>query len=359
MSRRLQIAALAALLACGFGLLLRWETARFVITGEGSSCTVSESIDCDAVQTSEYARLFGMSVSLWAAAGSLTLATLLLLVLRFGKAMLMPAGLLAAVNGAVSLVYLGIAVFALGKNCLYCNAIQALSVVAAILVVPIAWGARGAGIQGRAFAAATCAGVIALFLAGLGESYATARTNLGLLMADRGDASMRVDVADALVIGDPETATENSFLLYFDFGCPKCRQCYREAVVMQKRDPDRVHFIFKHWPLDRDCNKTMHRTTHPGSCGAAQAGQAALRIGKSRDAMRQLFQMNEFLPSKLRAMGTKWGVDSAEWQALLKSPEVMEDLATDVAEGNALEFAGVPAIFRNGRRVQDLRLLRR
>jgi len=359
MSRRLQLAALAALLACGFGLLLRWETARFVITGQGSSCTVSESIDCDAVQTSEYAKLLGMSVSLWAAAGSLALATILLLVVRFDKAMLVPAGLLAGINGAVSLVYLSIAIFALGKNCLYCNAIQALSVIAAILVVPIAWGARGAGIQGRAFTAAACAGLIALFLAGLGESYASARTKLGLLVADRGEASMRVDVADALVIGDPETATENSFVLYFDFGCPECRKSYPRALEIQRRNPDRVHFIFKHWPLDRECNKKMHRTTHPGSCAAAKAGQASLRVGRSREVMRELFQMNEFLPSKLRALGPKFGVDAAEWNALLKSPEVARELATDVAEGNQLDFSGVPAIFRNGRRVRDMRLLRR
>lgn len=359
MSRRLQIAALAALLACGFGVLLRVETAQYLITGEGSSCTVSESIDCDAVQTSEYAKVAGMSVSLWAAAGSLMLAALLLMVRRFGNAMLVPAGLLAAVNGAVSIVYLSISLFVLGKNCLYCNAIQGLSVLTAVLVVPTAWGARGAGLQRQALGAAALAGAIALFLAVLGESYATARTNLGVLMADHGDASMRVDVADALIIGDPEMATENSFLLYFDFGCPKCRQCYREAITLQRRHPDKVHFIFKHWPLDRECNKTMHRTVHPGSCGAARAGQAAVRAGKAGPAMRELMQWSHFIPSKLRALGPKLGVDAAAWEALLASPEVAADVATDVAEGNRLDLAGVPAVFRNGRRVQDMRLVRR
>jgi len=359
MSRRLQIAALAALIACAFGLLLRWETARFVITGVGSSCTVSEQIDCDAVQTSEYAKMFGMSVSLWAAVGSLTLAAMLLLVRRFGDAMLVPAGLLAGTNGIVAVVYLGISLFALGKNCLYCNAIQSLSVLTAVLVVPVVWGARGAGLHARAFGAAALAGGIVLFLAVLTESYAVARTELGVLMADTGDASMRVDVADALFIGDPDEGDENSFLVYFDFGCPKCRECYRRAVTLQRRKPDRVHFIFKHWPLDRDCNKTIHRTVHPGSCAAARTGQASLRVGQSEAVMRSLFQANHFIPAKLRAMGPRLGIDAARWEALLKSPEVAEDVLIDVDEGNRLDFGGVPVIFRNGRRVQDMRLLRR
>jgi len=359
MSRRLQIAAVAALIACAFGLILRWETARFVITGVGSSCTVSENIDCDAVQTSAYGKLFGVSVSLWAAAGSATLAALLLLVRRFGNGMLLPAGLLAGTNGVVALVYLGISLFALGKNCLYCNVIQSLSVVSAVLVVPETWGARGAGIRAPAFGAAALAGVLALFMAVLGETYASARTTLGVLMADQGDASMRVDVADALFIGDPEKGDENSFLIYFDFGCPKCRQCYQQAITLQRRYPDRAHFIFKHWPLDRECNKTLHRTVHPGSCGAARAGQAAVRVGRAGEAMRQLFRVNHFIPSKLRAMGPEMGVDAKQWEALLESPEVAEDLTIDVDEGNRLDLAGVPAIFRNGRRVQDMRLMRR
>jgi len=214
-------------------------------------------------------------------------------------------------------------------------------------------------VRAHAFGTAALTGAIALFLAVLGEAYASARTELGVLMADTGDASMRVEVADALIIGDPDNGAENSFLVYFDFGCPKCRQCYQQAIALQRRHPDRVHFIFKHWPLDRDCNKTLHRTVHPGSCAAARVGQASVRVGRSAEAMRELFKVNHFIPSKLRAMGPAMGIDEKEWDALLASPEVAEDVASDIDEGNRLDLSGVPAVFRNGRRVQDMRLMRR
>jgi uncharacterized membrane protein len=357
MSRRIQFATLAALIACGFGLLLRYETARYITTGIASSCTVSEEIDCDAVQTSEYAKLLGMSVSLWAAAGSAALAVLLLLVPRFGRAMLMPAGLFALLNALVSATYLAISLFVLGRNCLYCNAIQLMSIVAGVLVVPVAWRARGAGLQARPFGAAALAGSMTLLLAVLGEAYADAHTRLGQLREDTGDANMRVEVSDAMLIGDPEKAPSNSFLVYFDFGCPRCRECYRMATKLHRESPDRVHFIFKHWPLDRDCNKTLHRTVHHGSCGAARAGQASVRVGRESEAMARLFKADSFVPSDLRAMGPSWGIAADEWEALLASPEIADDVRRDVEEGNRLDLAGVPAVFRNGRRVLEMRLL--
>ncbi|MHC4956245.1 MAG: DsbA family protein [Planctomycetota bacterium] len=56
-------------------------------------------------------------------------------------------------------------------------------------------------------------------------------------------------------------------------------------------------------------------------------------------------------------MGPSWGIAADEWEALLASPEIADDVRRDVEEGNRLDLAGVPAVFRNGRRVLEMRLL--
>ena len=356
---RLWAAVACCLVACAIGLLARYETAHYVMTGAASSCRVSETFDCDAVQTSEYGKLLGMSVSLWAVAGSGLLVALLLLVRRLGDPVLRLAGLLAGVNALVSLVYLAISLFALGADCLYCNGIQLMSVVAGVLVVPDAMRAKGGGDWALVLRAASISGALLLLLAVMGEAYATGHERLGLLAEETGGAAMRVGVVDALVIGDPVKASQNSFLVYFDFGCPRCLACYHSAVALQKKHPDRVHFFFKHWPLDKTCNPTLYSTKHPGSCSAARASQAAELEGRTAEVMRMLFGKQDFSPPELRDLGPRLGIDPKLWKSLRESADVKEQVLADVAEGNKLDFGAVPQRFRNGRRVPDLRLRRR
>ena len=357
---RPRLALVCALLACALGLLLRYETAIHEITGAASSCTISESVNCDAVQSSEYAKLLGMSVSLWAAAGSALLATLLVLVPRFGDGLLAIAGLLALINGLVSLAFLLISLLVLGVNCLYCNGIQFLSIVGAVVLVPIAWRARGAEWTRPALGAVGFAGSLALLFAVLLESYANGRTLLGQTKETGGGAAMRVEVSDAMLLGDPKRGAENSYVIYFDFGCPKCARCYSIAKKMLRNEPDRVHFFFKHWPLDRRCNAMLHRTVHEGACKAATAGTAAAQAGHSAQALEALFNMDKlFTRKRLRALGSRLGIDTAAWAEMLGSPEAADAVRRDVAEGNTLDFSGVPAVFRNGRREREMRLPRR
>ncbi|MHC4848299.1 MAG: vitamin K epoxide reductase family protein [Planctomycetota bacterium] len=355
-----RIALVCALIACVLGLVLRCETAQHEVTGAASSCTISENIDCDAVQTSSYAKLFGVSVSLWATAGSGLLAALLLLVPRFGDGMKVLVGLLALMNGVTSLIYMFISLFVLGVNCLYCNGIQVLSIITMVCLAPAGWRVAGGGVPRRTMGAAALAGGLALLFTLLGDGYAQGRTELGQLKADTGGAGMRIDVANAMLLGDPVRGAENSYVIYFDFGCPKCLGCYGTAKKVLKDHPDRVHFFFKHWPLDRRCNPTLHRTAHEGACMAAAAGTAFAGLGKSAQALEALFNMDTlFTKKRLEALGPKLGVDLEEFKKLLHGKNAKDAVARHVAEGNTLDFAAVPVIFRNGRREREVRLPRR
>jgi len=239
-------------------------------------------------------------------------------------------------------------------------ALLCVLVAAAACLAPEAARAVRTGVDRRSLGAAAIAGALALGFALLGDAYADARVDAGRLEADMGGEGMRVDLDDALLLGDPERGAENSYLIYFDFRCPKCLGCFQTAQVLLRDHPDRAHFFFKHWPLDRECNPELFATRHENSCRAARAAMILHREGRSSEALHELFELDgRFTNKRLRELGEKYGVGGKEWTERIESRDVRDAVKRHVKEGNALDFAGVPNIYRNGRRERELRLPRR
>jgi len=362
MSGPRRIAAVAvALLVVAAGVVLRVESARREATGAASSCGVvakwaslPESVDCDAVQDSPYAKVGGVSLSTLGAAAHAVLALWLLLAAA-GGTLLVAAGALAALNvlAAAGTAYL--AWFVVGKVCLYCMVMQAGILALAVLVVPPAWRAlrqgpaRGDGWKG-ALAAAT---VVAVFLAG--DAYAARRAGLVKLYQAPPGKAVRLDVSDCIVVGDP--ATDLSVLIFFDFGCRYCKATVREVMREVRTHPESVHLVLKHYPLEKHCNPHLDATVHPASCEAAVAGQAAVALGPPEPVIEWLFEKQEkgygFGALVLKQLGPRVGVeDPAEWQRRMDAPEVHDLVQRDIAEGNALQLRAVPSVYINGRAVQ-------
>jgi len=351
--RRFRAAIAVALLTALVALYLRYESARHEATGEASSCSLSARLDCDAVQASAYAKVMGVSLATW---GALCAATLLawLLASRREPGLLVATGAAAALAVVVVLYTAFVSWVRLGKICLYCSAMQAGFLALAILVVPAAWRARALLPRRPLLLGGTVAAVL-LALALSGEAYASERIRLGRMFGPSGKA-MRLDVSDTLVLGDPRTPIE--VVLFFDFGCPFCHDCYTKAVREIEKHPRCVHYRFKHYPLDRECNHKLTKTEHPAACRAAVAGQAAQSLGLDAQAMKAIFGHREdgFTPIVLNAIGDELGVPREKWTELLASPGIKAIVDRDIAEGNALELPHVPVAYVNGRPVDSQRL---
>lgn len=350
-------AALAVALATALvALLLRYESARHEATGKASSCHIGESgkFDCDAVQTSAYAKVMGVSLATWGALGALTLF-LWVLASRREPLLLVAAGAAAAASVCV-VVYTAVVSWGLlGKICLYCSAMQAGFLAFAVLVVPPAWKARASLPRRPLLLGGTIAGIL-LALALSGEAYATEHARLQRMFVGAGGKGLRLDVSDTLVLGDPTTRI--SVVLFFDFGCPACRAFEKEAAELVKKYPDSVHFRLKHYPLDRDCNQKLPEVLHPAACRAAVAGQAAQGLGLDAQAVPLIFghQDDGFGPLVLRRIGEELGVPEAKWAQALASPEAKALVERDIAEGNALGLKQVPVAYVNGRPVDTARI---
>jgi uncharacterized membrane protein/predicted DsbA family dithiol-disulfide isomerase len=348
-STRFRVALACAALTALLALVLRWETALHEVSGRASSCSISETVDCDRVQASVYGKMLGVSLSAWGLAGSLVLVGWLLAARRTGgNTLLTAAGALAAFNVLAACYTAYVSWFVLEAICPYCIAMQVTILGTAIALLPPAWRAR----TGWRLEPALVGALLALVVLGVtvtGDAYASSRAAL-LRMHSRPEGNLqRLDVSDTLRVG--EHGAPLSVVIYYDYGCPVCRDCYYKARRLVRDYPGRVVFYFKHYPLDRDCNKSLARTVHPAACRAAVASQAAQTRGRDNDALAYFFERDAYTWPVIERFAEDIGFDRKEFRPLLESIEIGHLVARDIEEGNLLRLDGVPAAWVNGRRI--------
>lgn len=346
---RLRVALVCAALTAILALVLRWETALHEISGRASSCTISETVDCDRVQGSVYGKMLGVSLSAWGLAGSLVLVGWLLAARRTGETtFLAAAGALAAFNVLAACYTAYVATFVLEAVCPYCIAMQLTILGTAIALLPPAWRARARWRLEPALLGALLA-LVVLGVTAAGDAYASSRAALLRMLTRPAGNLQRIDISDSLRIGQPGAPL--SVVIFYDYGCPVCRDCYYKSRRMARDYPGRVVFYFKHYPLDRDCNKTLHRTVHPAACRAALASQVAQTRGLDDAVLAYFFEQGAYTWPVIERFAEDNGFDRKEFRPLLESIEMGHLLARDVEEGNLLKLDGVPAAWVNGRRI--------
>ena len=66
--------------------------------------------------------------------------------------------------------------------------------------------------------------------------------------------------------------------LYSDFGCP---MCYITNIMLHKavQEYSNVKVVHHNFPFDKECNRELQYTMHPGACYMARAALAAGKQG--------------------------------------------------------------------------------
>jgi protein-disulfide isomerase len=268
---------------------------------------------------------------------------------------------LAAFSASASLYLFYVSWFELEVICLYCSAIQLCSLLLAVLIIPPALRAGRPKPSPRPALAGLLLAALFTLLAFLGEAYASGRVELSSLYRQDDGVRMRLDISGAAVLGNPEA--EDTAVLFVDFSCPNCKNCYATAQsIVEDSDPrlkGRIKIVLKHFPLDRTCNKGAEANTTHGGCNAAATAQAAAMIGSPRPAFDRLFKESRYFPQILDAIGKELKVEALEWTALRTSERARDLVARDVAEGIEMGFDRVPMAFLEGRPIDPTRLRER
>jgi protein-disulfide isomerase len=111
-----------------------------------------------------------------------------------------------------------------------------------------------------------------------------------------------------------------------------------------KQYPKSVKLVFKNFPL----------SNHKFAKKAAAAAIAAECQGKFWEFHDELFKNYRNLnDKKINDIALKVGLNEAQFNADRKNPETLGKIKRDHEEGQEIGVKGIPAIFMNGRRINN------
>ena len=340
-----------------------------------SGCSIDATFDCDRVNTSDWSELAGIPISLYALPLYAAMAWLAGVGLRSDRRGARARGLLsvlAVFNVAVSTLLFGIMAVEIGAFCAFCLTLDALHVVALTLVLAPPGGRRPALPEGLDIFGAAFVGVFVMattfkFTAVYGARLD--RVALAEVMGDRAltpaGVEVQVEKRDGAVQKlptkrhdvpidkyDPSWGPRKADVVvveFADFECGYCRRLSHTMARLREKYQERVRFVFKHYPMDQECNKRLKRQHHPQACEAATAAICAHDQRAFEDYHDLLFQNQKHLEREdLLAYARRLDLDVERFDGCLNGTGSAEQLTEDISHAGYLDITGTPRTFVNG-----------
>ena len=365
------IAIALALAGVVLGFILTRNYFQYTVVGAASGCAINSYVDCDRISASAFSAIGRVPIS--ALGLGMHAAVLAALVVahfntRVRQGLVGGSAVLALAATAVSVVLAVISFFVIRALCLYCTALQLVNLaLAGTLVFGLAGGAERLKRAVRSLAGpaigpgvmAGCIGIVVAVAATWGLSSGAERQLLeqqifeardSQRLADRYLAFRRFEfeLSDSPQLGDPNAPI--TLVVYADYNCPHCHEFDPRIIEVANAFAD-VRLVYKFYPLDGTCNRSMPRTSRSSSCAAAAAAYAAYQEGK-------FWEYNETLFANFQRYGPNRLVDYAR-QVGLSDPEVVRTalddrtvrakIEADIAEADRAGVQATPTLFINGR----------
>jgi len=370
----LGVASLAAL------YLLWGYVAKHLDPSHQSWCTFSATFDCDKLNLSNWGKVGGIPITVFAIAAYGGLAVLASLVVRGGARgrgalRLMLAG--AGTAGAFGAVLLWVMIFQEEVYCLFCLTMDACAL--GVLVMSIHALRRQEGDEVdfvQPLMRASVVGIVvflALFawfhvksktfeeakMAEVSEDVDLTTAAPAVEMAASGDAGGKarkiddrnyfIPIRSSDATKGPEDATV-TVVEFADFQCGYCKKLFYSLTPLKEKYKDEVRFVFKHFPMNTDCNDTIKNNRHRYACGAALAGECGRRQDRFWEMHDLMFKNQHKLKAgDLRYYAREAGLEMASFEQCMKDPSTLKHIKDDIAMAADIEITGTPRTYINGR----------
>lgn len=372
LTRLLQIGLLLSILGVGLSLSLSW--LHFQLDGSDGSytsfCNVNDSVNCDQVLSSSFAKLFGIPVANLGLLAYLAFTSVLIVALRSEgsrRFRLVHSAGLGAAGAVVFSVYMAVvSLFVLETVCLMCSG---LYLVALGLLVVTAMADQ------RAIKAGGGQSSLREYLGAAVSTLAVAAAAAWISSASSGNASMTVDeirsdradfydwytnlpvnrVSTPAGRGNTSGPADAPVTIveFFDFQCGHCRMNHARLKELLQRREGEVRIVYRHFPLDPACNEIIPEPIHPRACRAAEAAECAGKQGKFVEMADAMFaRQSQLFESNLPRIAETAGLDLAEFEACMRDRRTLNDVVSDCRAGERLDLRSTPTMFFNGRRVE-------
>jgi protein-disulfide isomerase len=136
-----------------------------------------------------------------------------------------------------------------------------------------------------------------------------------------------------------------TLLEYGDFECPSCKVAVQTPKLLLERFPNRIRFIFRHFPLE---------DAHPHALMAAETSEAAAAQGKFWPMHDVLFQNQAHLKDRdLYRYAGELGLDLARYTAEMDDHIYLQKVREHAQGGRRSHIRATPTFFLDGI-VQDI-----
>ena len=359
-------------------------------SGELIGCEASAEVNCDIVNTSAYSEMFSVPIATWGMATYLLLLVCAVFVLRGRKeytGVLLGAGILSTIYSGF-LFY--ISKSELGFVCLWCMRLYGVN--ASLLVLSFLAGGMK---HLRAISAWKQTAFMFFVIAGVGvlgqRMYRNsllgdaASINLEEKIAEQkkeepSQRSAQQEKANAIFVdpegpppqlsfeiqtedkktatlaispNDPWKGNPNATIAIVEFADLECGYCKRmssEIARVYEAYKDDIIVVFKHFPLDPQCNAGVNNRKHREACFAAMAATCAQEQRKFW-AFHDLTFKNQHAisPDDLRLYAQKVELDIAQYDECIQSKRTAQKILADTQQGASLDIHGTPRIWINNR----------
>ncbi len=341
--------------------------------GYSSFCDVNSTVNCAQAYLSPYGSFWGVPVAL---AGVFFFVLILLLVGAGGRPTStvresIPAYVFAlSTVGLAFVLYLGWASYVQLKTfCMLCAATY-VSVIAIFIIsggattVPMTTLPRRAPRDLRALVSSPIALVLALlFVAGAGSVIAyfpreapTASAQapaplVPLTEKEQADLEKWWLVQPSVNVPIADDGFKVTIVGFSDFQCPHCRNAHASyrGVVAKYAGNKQVRFLFKHFPLEGECNSNAAAGNHFAACEAAAAVVMARATGKAEAMTDWLYDNQPVLTPAFVREGAKSVGGIKDFDA--GYAHALQEVKTDASLGGLLGVTSTPTFFVNGRKL--------
>ncbi len=148
---------------------------------------------------------------------------------------------------------------------------------------------------------------------------------------------------------------------YADLQCPACRVYYDISKDFIKKYDGKILFVYKHFPLDGQCNSIIKSAYHQYACFASLFTLCAGEQGKYWDAMDYVYTMpslienkkDAFVQKEFREIIDNLGLDKMAFNECLESKRYNNKILSDIEEAKNLNITGTPLVFINGKQLKN------
>jgi len=368
----------------GFGICLYLYSFHVaLLMGEiksGLLCGPANGLGCNSVSASPYSSILGLPLASWGAIFYFTLVLLGVGSLIFGRdcgpAFLRWAFFLAVLGLAVDLYLAHTMIFRIRAVCGPCLATYAINFAIVIGLLKQVWrapepripllsifpGTEDAQAEDRYYRdvikGLLIGAILLTTVIGIAGSQFLTRSLTGsdhdrLAKVTENLSRQKPQFID--VKNRPFMGAEDAKLTvveFSDFRCPYCAKASKYLKLAESGNHDKARFVFRHYPLDKSCNRNLSTDLHPGSCLLAEGAVCAHEQNKFWAYHDIAFETKgQISRSVVQDIAARIDLDLNTFNGCLDSGRGLEVVSEDIQAAFGAGVTGTPTLFINGRQL--------